>query len=80
MLLKDLIQKRQSITCDIIQCIQDQVTGIKVSAEHMIECATNIKGQGYSTFMSSREEFLSKIEGLSEQLRDSAIINTCTHH
>lgn len=78
--LVELVQKRQNVNCDIIDCIKDQITNIKLSAENMIECATNIKGQGYSLFMQSREDFLEKIDSLKEQIDVSADINSCTHH
>lgn len=77
--LQELVQKRQDICCDIINCLQEQITNIKVSAEEMIECATNIKGQGYSMFMRSREQFLEQIDALQRQVSLSGDINRCTH-
>ena len=79
MTLQEMIQKRQDITCDILKCLQKEVTEIKVSAEYMIECATNIKGQGYSTFISSRQDFLDRIDNLSSELLESSN-STCKHY
>jgi hypothetical protein len=80
MQLNDLVQQRQELTCAILNCLQEQITSIKISAEEMVECATNIKGQGYSMFINARESFLDKIDSLQKQLENSAVINTCTHH
>ena len=80
MILKNLVQQRHNINCDIIECLQDDIRNIKILAETMVECATNIKGQGYSTFISAREDFLSSIDSLYQQIEDSAGINNCTHH
>ena len=35
---------------------------LKDLAENMAECATNIQGQGYASFIASRENFLSELE------------------
>jgi hypothetical protein len=78
--LTELIQARQNITCDIIKYMRNEITNIKVCADEMIECATNIQGQGYSTFIRTREEFLDKIDALKQQLELSADINRCTPH
>jgi hypothetical protein len=78
--LNTLVQARQNITCDIIDILKSEVTNIKVCAEDMIECATNIKGQGYTAFIHSREEFLDKINSLYSQLELSADINRFTPH
>jgi len=36
----------------------------------MAECATNIKGQGYSAFINSRENFLEKIDRICRFYRN----------
>lgn len=80
MLLNELVQKRQDLSCDILKCLHEEVLSIKLSAEDMLECATNIKGQGYSMFIKSRETFLAKIDSLQDQITASMHINTCAHH
>lgn len=80
MKLQELIQQRQDVQCSIYKCLDDEVTAIKLAAEEMIECATNIKGQGYSLFIRSRQDFLDKIDQLHQQIEASASINSCTTH
>ena len=79
MVLFDLVQARHNIQCNILQELNNEVIAIKVAAEDMIECATNIKGQGYSNFINSREVFLSKIDELHNQIVSCIDINSCTH-
>jgi hypothetical protein len=74
--ISELIQQRQNINSNICKCLISQLADIKVSAENMCECATDIRGQGYSTFLQSREDFICKINDLQQQLQMSANINT----
>jgi hypothetical protein len=79
MRLQELVQQRANLNCAILQELQDDIRNIKLLGENMVECATNIKGQGYSSFMAARETFISKIDDLHSQLEDCLIINSCTH-
>jgi len=42
--------------------MKEDLMNLKIMADEMIECATNIKGQGYCSFMASRERFFSSLE------------------
>lgn len=75
MCLLELLKQRQVLQCSILKELDDEVVGIKVAAEYMVECATNIKGQGYSNFMSAREDFITKIDKLHDQLGVSIDLN-----
>lgn len=79
MKLQQMVQQRQDLNCDILSELKNAVVEIKMTAEDMIECATNIKGQGYSMFIRSRENFLDKIDMLQQQLETCLSINSCTH-
>jgi Na+/phosphate symporter len=70
MSLQTLMQKRRDLNNDILNSLQQEVLEIKESAENMIECATNITGQGYPTFISARKDFLKKLDKFSQQLAD----------
>ena len=72
MSLKELLVKRETLQGEIVTCLEDELSDIKSAADNMVECATNMKGQGYSSFIASREEFLGKVEklrgGLAERI------------
>ena len=42
--------------------VSKDTQNLKDLAENMAECATNIQGQGYASFIASRENFLSELE------------------
>lgn len=75
MIFAELIEKRQNLNRDIFKCLLDDVSEIRCLAENMSECATDIKGQGFSTFIQARESFLYKIDVFQKQLE----ITTNTH-
>lgn len=78
MLLLDLVKQRQDLQCSILKELNNEVLTIKLAADYMVECATNIKGQGYSSFINAREEFLSRIDALQQQITASIDLN-CGH-
>lgn len=76
MILTELLQKRRDLNSSIVGCLRDDIIDIRVTAEHMVECATNIRGHGYSEFIHTREEFIEKIDKLINQLDHGALLNT----
>jgi hypothetical protein len=66
--LNQMLNARQQLNADIVNCLAEEVSQIRALADHMSECATNIKGQGYSTFVQARDDFMSKIDKFQEQL------------
>ena len=62
MCLQELINKRYDIHLQLIEQMKLDTTMLAVKAENMAECATNIKGQGYSSFMAARDDFMKYLE------------------
>lgn len=73
MKLQELIQQKDNLNYNMLNYLIEQITSIQISAENMTECATNIKGQGYISFIDSRNLFLSKIDNIKDEIR--SIIN-----
>jgi superoxide dismutase len=67
-MITTLIEKRNDVSNDLHHCIVEQFDMVKQSAENMAECATNIRGHGYTVFIESREDFLRKIDSLQQYL------------
>lgn len=76
-MLQQLIKERQELNCSILSILEAEVTAIKIAADNMAECATNIKGQGYSMFIRSREDLMEKIDKLRIELSASSIMSDC---
>ena len=71
-MLSNLFEQKQILNRAILKSLQDEVVSIRLAAENMAECATNIKGQGYLSFINSREEFLNKVDHLQQELTKNA--------
>ena len=67
-MLSNLFEQKQILNLAILKSLLDEVVCIRLAAEDMVECATNIKGQGYTSFINSREEFLKKIDHFEKEL------------
>jgi hypothetical protein len=67
-MLDKLLDVKQKLNNSILQCFKDDVKSIKIAAETMAECATNIKGHGYLSFINSRDEFFKKVDLLEEEI------------
>ena len=59
--LQNLIKQRSDILNNMILQLDRDTADLAVKAENMAECATNIKGQGYCSFITAREEFLNAL-------------------
>lgn len=70
--VKELIDQKKGIDCKILGCIESDIIALKIAAENMVECATNIKGQGYISFIQSREAFMETVEKLHESILEYA--------
>ena len=71
--MQDLIQKKQELSTDIHLFLGKEFSNIKRAADTMVECATNIHGQGYSVFITSREDFFSRIDTLQKYIDSVAL-------
>lgn len=76
--LKQLLNNRQVIEQNIAVCMRQELTSIKVDAENLVECAINMRGQGYSTFITAREDFLNRLETLACKFEKYSDINRDT--
>jgi hypothetical protein len=79
-MLDNLLEQKLSLNRAIVRSLREEVLSIKLAAENMAECATNIKGQGYLTFINSRENFLSKIDLFEKELTKNADIMIINNH
>jgi hypothetical protein len=59
--------QRDSINNHIIDKLHDDKIQLKIMADSMAEAATNIQGQGYAAFLSTRDTFLSEIDRIVEE-------------
>lgn len=62
MAIRDLMQQRSEILTKMAQQVHSDVGELARKAEHMAECATDIRGQGYSCFIAAREEFFTTLD------------------
>jgi len=62
MTLTQLKHEQTKINECLIKQFREDNELIRTMAEHMAECATNIQGQGYTTFIYSRDIFLKKLD------------------
>ena len=60
--LNQLIKQRSDILVRMQEQVNMDVQSIQDKAEHMVECATCIQGQGYNTFILARNDFLNELE------------------
>lgn len=74
--LETLVNERNIAYRKICEYVSEQIGLVMMSGEHMAECATNIKGQGYSQFISSREAFLDQARSLQKEIDT---LNMSTH-
>lgn len=70
MSLYQLMNKRLITQQEICTYLQDSLYRIKILADNMAECATDIKGQGYTSFVSARSEFIDLVDRLHDELTD----------
>lgn len=68
MCLKELMQRRAELLNQLASQIYEDTTELILKAECMAECATNIKGQGYTAFISAREDFLHSVENFRKEI------------
>jgi hypothetical protein len=68
--MKSLIRQKEEIDKNILMYLEEEVLNIKLSAEDMVECATNMRGQGYTTFLVSRERFIKNVDKLSSEIKN----------
>ena len=67
--IKELIQRQNEFLNELhLQMCEDLKTIVSL-AENMTECATNIKGQGYQSFIKSREEFIGSVNSFERDYR-----------
>lgn len=72
-MIHSFIEQKNQLNQNIKQLLRDEIVDVKLSAEEMVECATNLSGQGYSCFMLARENFLEKIDKLQEDVNKGFI-------
>ena len=66
--LQELVTKRVTAQNDLCCYVHDALYRIKVLADNMAESATDIRGQGYISFVTSRSEFLDEVDRLHEEI------------
>ena len=64
--LQDLLNQRYSIHMQLVKQLREDTDLLATKAETMAECATNIKGQGYSSFMTARDDFIKYLNDFRE--------------
>lgn len=69
-MIGDLLKQKNVLNRDIMKCLDEELSNLKQSADNMAECATNMRGQGYQTFIQSREDFIEKVKNLQKQFDD----------
>ena len=62
MCIENLIKQHDELNRQLATEVSRDTQRLKEMAETMAECATNIQGQGYSAFITSRENFLTELE------------------
>lgn len=76
MCLQHLIEAREELQHKICQHLIDQLRNLTLAGENMAECATNIQGHGYSSFILARDFFMEQTRNLREEIEQ---LNTVTH-
>ena len=66
MTMQQLMADQKAFTQRLCEQMKKDHTTVKQLAEDMAECATNIRGQGYSAFMDARNRFLTQIEKMHD--------------
>lgn len=64
MTLTQLKKEQMKINNGFIEQIRGDTIVLRTLADNMAECATNIRGQGYTTFLSSRDTFLKSLDNM----------------
>lgn len=62
MCIENLLKQHEELRRQLSEEIGRDTQKLKQMAEDMAECATNIQGQGYVAFITSRENFLTELE------------------
>jgi superoxide dismutase len=62
MFLQDLIKQQNTLHAKIVDQIENDTQTLQTLADNMAECASNMQGQGYSSFINARENFLSELQ------------------
>lgn len=62
--LQELRAKQEQLQNQMLKQIKEDSILLRVLADNMAECATNIQGQGYATFLQARENFLTELDRL----------------
>ena len=61
MYLQELLKHKDALHAQIVKQIETDSDSLKTLADNMAECASNMNGQGYNSFIASRESFLSDL-------------------
>lgn len=61
-----LKKQRDDINSQMIDHLKKDTALLKTLADSMAECATNIHGHGYVTFVAARDEFLSQVDRIQK--------------
>lgn len=69
----NLLQKLNTLNGELHDYVMLEFINIKICAENMAECATNMKGHGYAVFMAARNEFFAKIDALQKYLEKMGV-------
>ena len=64
--IESLKKQRDGINEQILAHMKQDASLLKVLADNMAECATNIQGQGYGSFVIARETFLSEVDRIQK--------------
>lgn len=66
MCLQELMKKRYDIHNQLVLQVHKDTDELAQMAENMAECATNIKGQGYISFIQARDNFMKQLNKFRE--------------
>lgn len=67
--LTELIEKHDTIHQNLLVRLGDEVSDIRSLADTMAECATNMHGHGYVSFINAREEFMKAMDKFKDDMR-----------
>ena len=62
MCIETLTKQHKELNRQLSEEIDRDTQRLKEMADDMAECATNIKGHGYSAFITAREQFNTELE------------------
>ena len=65
--ITDLIDQKRFINDAILKQMADDTEELIDLADAMAEAATNVQGQGYTSFIQARDNFVSSIKAKNQQ-------------